>query len=116
MPTNNQSPLNSTDEIGKLAGSFVTMRQNLRELISQLAEKSNQTNDLANTMSQSTNQVSQASSSTAATIMQISASSDSVRTGPRSCCQGQGIRGVGDQGAQNKHQMTTQLTAMVTLT
>ncbi len=106
---------NYTDEIGKLAGSFMTMRQNLRELISQLAEKSNQTNDLANTMSQSTSQVSEASSSTAATIMQIAASSDSVAERAQNvAAKARESADLADHGAQNMQQMTAQMNSIAT--
>ncbi|MEG6522296.1 methyl-accepting chemotaxis protein [Desulfotomaculum sp. 1211_IL3151] len=115
MAINNHTNLNSTDEIGKLASSFMMMRQNLRELIGQLAEKSHQTNDLANTMSQSTSQVSQASSSTAATIMEISASSDGVAERSQEvAAKARESAALADQGAKNMQQMTAQMSSIST--
>jgi len=101
---------NNGDEISKLTSAFMTMQQNLRELIGQLAEKSEQTRDIANTMSQSTTQVSQAASSTAATIMQISAGADSVAQRAQDvAARARKSADLADEGAKNMDKMTLQM-------
>lgn len=90
-------------------------RDNLKELIKQLADKSNQTNDLANTMSESTSQVSEASSSTAATTMQISASTDNVAQRAQDVAKkARESAELANEGALNMEQMTQQMNTIST--
>lgn len=66
------------DEIGQLTEVFIQMRNNLRELIGIVVQKSGQTAELSSQISTASEQIAAGSTETAASVMEISSNADKL--------------------------------------
>jgi len=70
--------IETNDEMGRLAGSFKTMSDNLRHVVIQIKEKANTVNHSAQTLSASSRQTSAGAAETASTMSEMSSTIEQI--------------------------------------